>query len=87
LTGVTASVAVAGAELVSVPLVGLMFNEKSGTGTVMVTVTADEVEAAKAALPPYVAVMEWLPAAREVVEKVATPELSRVPVPMDVAPS
>ena len=87
MTGVKVSVALAGAEPVSVPLVGLMLNEKSGGGAVMVTVTAVEVDLAKLALPPYCAVMEWLLTARVVVEKVPTPEESRAPLPMDVTPS
>jgi hypothetical protein len=43
LTGVTVILAVAGVELVSVPLAGLIESEKSGGGAEMVTVTAGEV--------------------------------------------
>lgn len=88
LIGVTVSVAFTGAELVSVPLLGLMVSEKSGGGgTVMVTVTAADVEPEKAVAPPYCAVMESLPAGKVVVEKVATPAALREPVPIEVAPS
>jgi hypothetical protein len=53
-TGVTVSLADAGVDLVSVPLVGLIVSEKSGGGAAdMVTVTVLEVEAEKALLPPY----------------------------------
>jgi hypothetical protein len=51
-SGVTVSVAVAGTELVSVPLPGLMPKVKSGAGAVMVTGTALDVDAANDALPP-----------------------------------
>ena len=81
------SAAVAGTELFSVPLVGLILSEKSGGGgAVMVTMTAADVEPEKAAAPPYCAVIESLPADKAVVERVATPEALREPVPMDVAP-
>ena len=51
LAGVTVTVAVAGEELLSVPLAGLTEAEKSGTGAVIVIVTAEEVEALKLASP------------------------------------
>ncbi len=39
------------------------------------------------ASPPYAALIEWVPATRLVVEYVALPVLSRVPVPSCVVPS
>jgi hypothetical protein len=51
------------------------------------TVSAVDAEGAKRVSPPYCAVMEWLPAASELLEKVATPEVLSVPVPKDVVPS
>lgn len=88
MIGVTVRAAFAGVELFSVPLEGLMLREKSGgRGAVTVTMTAADVEPEKAVAPPYCAVMESLPADKVVVEKVATPEALREPVPMDVTPS
>jgi hypothetical protein len=51
-----------------------------------VTVTALELEAASVVVPPYFATKELLPAGREVVVKVATPELFSVAVPREVEP-
>ena len=48
--------------------------------------TAAEVLVRKVASPPYTAVMEWVPAVRVAVVKVATPAVS-VPVPSAVTPS
>lgn len=52
LAGVTVSDAVAGLELVSVPLAGLMESEKSGAGAVIVTVSAADVLPLKFESPP-----------------------------------
>ena len=52
LTGATVMLAVAGVELVSVPLPGLIDSEKSGAGAEMVTVTAAEVLPLKLVSPP-----------------------------------
>ena len=68
LTGVTVSVALAAAVLVSVPLPGLTPSVKSGAGAVMVTGTALDVDTENDASPPYAAVIEWLPTASDVVE-------------------
>jgi hypothetical protein len=53
----------------TLPLAGLSEMLKSaGTEAVTVTVTAEEVEAAKFAFPPYAAVIECVPTARLLVE-------------------
>ena len=87
LVGVTVSVDVAGAELLSVPLAGLMESEKSGPGAEMATLTAFDVEALKLLSPAYWAVMEWLPIASEEVERVAIPLELRLCMPRVVVPS
>jgi hypothetical protein len=56
-----------------------------GAETVMMV--AADVLAAKVELPPYAAVMEWLPAFRAVVAYVATPDPFSVPSPSVVVPS
>jgi len=47
---------------------GLSERQKPATAAVTVTVTADEVEAARLASPAYAAVMECVPTARLLVE-------------------
>jgi hypothetical protein len=87
LIGVTVTNAKTGFDSAAVPLDGLMESEKSGGGAVMAIVSAFDVEAAKVVLPPYSAVMEWLPAAKEAVVRVASPEALREPTPIEAPPS
>jgi hypothetical protein len=56
------------------------------TAGLTVTVTALELEAASVVVPPYLAIKELLPTGREVVVRVATPELLSVAVPNEVEP-
>jgi hypothetical protein len=64
--GVMLMVAVAELPWLTVPLAGLSEMLKSaGTGAVTVTVTVEEVEAAKLVLPAYAAVNEWVPSLRD----------------------
>jgi hypothetical protein len=54
---------------------------------VTIIVTADETEAASLLSPPYEATIEWVPATREVVLKVAIPPPFKDVVPRVVVPS
>ena len=85
--GVMVRVAVAAIVFVSVPLPGVIDNEKSGRGAEIVTVTALEVEAAKPATPPYCAVIVCVPSARVVVDMEALPVEPTDALPMGVLPS
>jgi hypothetical protein len=66
--GVTLMVEVAVLPGLIVPLAGLSETLKSAGTAVTVTLTADDVEAAKLVSPPYAAVMECGPTARLLVE-------------------
>lgn len=53
----------------------------------MASVSGTDMLVPKLASPPYAALIEWVPAASEEVENVATPDALSVPVPRVVEPS
>ena len=72
--------------VISEMLTDSMYSGAPVEATVTVTITAMDVEAALNVSPLYVAVMLWVPAASDVVLKLAAPPLN-VPTPTAVWPS
>ena len=72
--------------MVSLPTLAARVKSDPMPAPVTVRATAEDVLAANVTSPPYIAVTEYEPAARLLVEKVAWPPEFSVPVPRDVAP-